>query len=133
MTAFHFELVAPEQLLFSGDVDSVVLSGTEGEMTVLANQAPLMTTLKPGIITIAETSGATKKLFVRGGFADIAPTGLTILAETAVPLEHLTAARIDAEITSAADEAAAAGIGESARLAAEKLAQLNELKASLKL
>ena len=133
MTAFHFELVAPEQLLFSGDVDSVVLSGTEGEMTVLANQAPLMTTLKPGIITIAETSGATKKLFVRGGFADIAPTGLTILAETAVQLEHLTAARIDAEITSAADEAAAAGIGESARLAAEKLAQLNELKASLKL
>ena len=132
MTAFHFELVAPEQLLFSGDVESVILSGTEGEMTVLADQAPLMTTLKPGIVTIAETSGATKKLFVRGGFADVAPAGLTILAETAVPLEHLTGARLDAEIASAETEMADANVAESKRLASEKLDQLRELKAALK-
>ncbi len=133
MTAFHFELVAPERLLFSGNVESVILSGTEGEMTVLADQAPAMTTLKPGIVTYAESGGAVKKLFVRAGFADIAPGGLTILAETAVPLEELSAASMDAEIKAAAGLAASASAGEAARLAGEKLAQLNELKAVLKL
>ena len=67
MTSFHFELVAPERLLFSGDVESVILSGTEGEMTVLADQAPAMTTLKPGIVTYAVAGGATKKLLLTTG------------------------------------------------------------------
>ena len=133
MTAFHFELVAPELLLFSGNVESVILSGTEGEMTVLADEAPAITTLKPGIVTYAETSGAIRKLFVRGGFADIAPTGLTILAENAVPLEEMSAVRMDAEIKTAGDLATSATAGEASRLASEKLAQLHELKASLKL
>ena len=133
MTSFHFELVAPERLLFSGNVESVILSGTEGEMTVLADQAPAMTTLKPGIVTYAVAGGATKKLFVRAGFADIAPGGLTILAETAVPVEELSAATLDAEIRSASELAGAATEGEPSRLAGEMLAQLNELKAALKL
>ena len=133
MTAFHFELVAPERLLFSGNVESVILSGTEGEMTVLADEAPAITTLKPGIVTYAETSGAIRKLFVRGGFADIAPTGLTILAENAVPLEEMSAVRMDSEIKTAGELAAVASVGEASRLASEKLAQLHELKASLKL
>ena len=133
MTAFHFELVPPERLLFSGLVESVILSGTEGEMTVLADEAPAMTVLKPGVVTYVESSGVTKKLFVRAGFADIAPTGLTILAETAVPLEEMSAARMDAEIKTAGELAASATAGEALRLASEKLAQLNELKAALKL
>ena len=133
MTSFHFELVAPERLLFSGNVESVILSGTEGEMTVLADQAPSMTTLKPGIVTYAQTGGATKRLFVRAGFADIAPGGLTILAETAVPVEELSAATLDAEIKVASELAGAATDGEPSRLAGEMLAQLNELKAALQL
>ena len=133
MTSFHFELVAPERLLFSGDVESVVLAGTEGEMTVLADQAPSMTTLKPGVVTYALAGGATKKLFVRGGFADIAPGGLTILAETAVPLEEMSAATLDGEIKIATSQAADAATGEAGRLAGEKLAQLGELKAALNL
>ena len=78
MAAFPFELVSPERLLFTGEVESVVVPGSEGEMTVMKDHAPLMTTLKPGIVTVNETAGKSQRLFVRGGFADVAPTGLTI-------------------------------------------------------
>ena len=131
MTAFHFELVAPERLMFSGHVESVVLAGTEGEMTVLAQHAPVMTTLKPGVVTVEETAGKVRKLFVRGGFADISASGLTILAETAIPLEELDARRIDAQIKDAEEDFADARIEETKRLAGEKLDQLRELKSAL--
>ena len=131
MTAFHFELVAPERLMFSGSVESVVLAGTEGEMTVLAQHAPVMTTLKPGVVTVEETAGKVRKLFVRGGFADISASGLTILAETAIPLEDLDASRIDAQINDAEEDFADAKVEETKRLAGEKLDQLRELKSAL--
>ena len=131
MTAFHFELVAPERLMFSGSVESVVLAGTEGEMTVLAQHAPVMTTLKPGVVTVEETAGKVRKLFVRGGFADISASGLTILAETAIPLEDLDASRIDAQIRDAEEDFADAKVEETKRLAGEKLDQLRELKSAL--
>ncbi|MBV1701771.1 MAG: F0F1 ATP synthase subunit epsilon [Hyphomicrobiales bacterium] len=131
MTTFHFELVAPEKLLFTGEVNSVVLAGTEGEMTVLAHQAPSMTTLKPGIVTITDAAGSVQKLFVRGGFADISPTGLNILAETAIPLADLNASVIDAQIQHAQEDLKDAQVAETRRLASEKLAQLQELKAAL--
>ena len=131
MTAFHFELVAPERLMFSGPVESVVLAGTEGEMTVLAQHAPVMTTLKPGVVTVEEAAGKVRKLFVRGGFADISASGLTILAETAIPLEELDARRIDAQIKDAEEDFADAKFEETKRLAGEKLDQLRELKSAL--
>ena len=130
---FHFELVAPERLMFSGNVESVVLDGTEGQMTVLADQAPSMTTLKPGVVTVEETAGKVRKLFVRGGFADISVAGLTILADTAIPLEELDAKAIEAQIKGAEDDLAAATLDESKRLASEKVDQLRELKAALAL
>ena len=133
MTAFHFELVAPERLLFSGNVESVVLDGTEGQMTVLADMAPLMTTLKPGVVTVEESAGKLRKLFVRGGFADISTAGLTILADAAIPLEELDAKTIEAQIKGAEEDLAAATLGESKRLASEKVDQLRELKAALSL
>ena len=104
MAAFPFELVSPERLLFTGEVESVVVPGSEGELTVLKDHAPLMTTLKPGIVTVNEASGKSQRLFVRGGFADVAPTGLTILAESSVPIEQLDGVRLDAEIKGAQDE-----------------------------
>lgn len=128
--AFLFELVSPERLMFAGDVLSVVVPGTEGEFTVLKDHAPLMSTLKPGIVTIAEAGSKTSRLFVRGGFADVNPAGLTILAETALPLEELDRARLDAEIKQASDDVAAAKGDEPRRLAQEKLDQLNELRAA---
>ncbi len=131
MASFAFELVSPERLLFGGDVESVVVPGTEGEFTVLKDHAPLMSTLKPGVVTVTETGAKETRLFVRGGFADVAPTGLTILAESAVPVEQLDSAKLDAEIQNAPEDVSDASSDESRRLAQEKLDQLNELRAAL--
>ena len=131
MASFAFELVSPERLLFGGDVESVVVPGTEGEFTVLKDHAPLMSTLKPGVVTVTETGAKETRLFVRGGFADVAPTGLTILAESAVPVEQLDSAKLDAEIQNAREDVSDASSDETRRLAQEKLDQLNELRAAL--
>ena len=69
---FHFELVSPERLMFSGEVEAVIVPGTEGQFTVLKDHAPLMTRLKPGIVEVDETATQKQRLFVRGGFADVA-------------------------------------------------------------
>ncbi len=130
MPSFPFELVSPERLLFTGDVEQVVVPGTEGEFTVMKDHAPLMSTLKPGVVRVIET-GKETRLFVRGGFADVAPTGLTILAESAVPLEQLDAAKLEAEIQDAREDVSDARGDETRRLAQEKLDQLNELRAAL--
>lgn len=131
MAAFHFELVSPEQLLFSGEVDSVVVPGVEGQMTILKDHAPVMTTLKPGVVEVAESAAKKSRIFVRGGFADVAPTGLTILAELAVPVEQFDGAKLAEEIRNAQDDVNDATSDESRRVAGEKLDQLNELKAAL--
>ncbi len=133
MSSFHFEIVAPEKLIFSGSVQSVILANSEGEMTVLANHAPLMAMLKPSVITVNEDRGTVQKLFVRGGFADVAPSGLTVLAETAIPLADVDAKLLDGQIQEAQVDLDAAKTQETKRLASEKLDQLRELKAALAL
>ena len=81
--AVQFELVSPEKLLLSEEVEMVVVPGAEGDFGVLANHAPFMTTLREGKVTVKD--GATTKVFdIQGGFADVGPDGLTILAEHAV-------------------------------------------------
>jgi F-type H+-transporting ATPase subunit epsilon len=130
MATFPFELVSPEKLLFSGEVEAVVVPGAEGEFTVMKDHAPVMAVLKAGVVEIDEASKKTK-LFVRGGFADVAGGGLTILAETSMPLDQLDAAQIASEIKNAEEDLADAGTDESRRLASEKLDQLKELKAAL--
>lgn len=87
---FKFELVSPERLLFSEQVSEVVIPATLGEMTVLANHAPTMTTIKPGVVTVKLASGQTEKYVVFGGFADILPSGCTLLAESALTLQSVT-------------------------------------------
>ena len=83
MSQFAFSLVSPERELFSGQVDAVVVPGTEGVFEVRAAHAPLMATLSPGIIEV-HTGGSVEKTYVRGGFADISQSGLTVLAEKAI-------------------------------------------------
>ncbi len=131
MATFHFELVSPEKLLFSGEVEAVVVPGVEGQFTVLKDHAPVMTVLKPGVVEIDETAGKKEKLFVRGGFADVAEGGFTILAEYAIPIAELDAAKIGADIKNAGEDLADAATDEARRVAAEKLGQLQELKAAL--
>ncbi|MGA3302229.1 MAG: F0F1 ATP synthase subunit epsilon [Methylovirgula sp.] len=133
MPTFPFELVSPEKLLFTGEVEAVVVPGTEGEFTVLKDHAPIMSGMKPGIVEIDGGASAKKRLFVRGGFADVSPKGLTILAEQAIPLEELNAAQLDADIQNAEEEIAATRDDEIRRRATEKRDQLKELRAALKL
>src|SRR6266508_5957480 len=127
MATFHFELVSPEKLLFSGDVEAVVAPGADGQFTVLKDHAPVMAVLKPGVVEITETPAKKEKLFVRGGFADVAQSGFTILAEHAIPLAELDAAKIDADIRDVREDIADAKTDEARRAASEKLAQLQEV------
>ena len=133
MAAFHFEIVSPEKLVFAGDVEAVVVPGTEGEFTVLKDHAPLISTMKPGIVVIDETPAKKLRLFVPGGFAEVAPSGLTILADQALPLAELDAAKLDAEIGNFEKEIAGARTDEARRTAVEKRDQLLELRAALKI
>jgi len=129
MASFQFELVTPERLLFSGPVESVVVPGTEGDFEVLAMHAPVMSTIRPGVIVIRETAnGAPRRLFVRGGFADVNPQGLTILAEQAIAVEELTADRLQSEIVAVEQEVTLAA-GDVAKATADmRLGQIRELQ-----
>jgi F-type H+-transporting ATPase subunit epsilon len=131
MTTFHFELVSPARLLFEGPVESVVVPGVEGDMTIMANHAALMTSLRPGVVTVADGKAA-KRLFVRGGFADVNAKGLTILAEQAIPVEDLHPEAIAAEMKDAEEDLRDARTDEAKRLAAEKLGQLKDVMAVLR-
>ena len=82
MAGLHFEFVSPETVLFSGDVDQVDLPGMEGDLGVLPGHAPMVTTLRPGIITIFR-DGNREPVVVVGGFAEMSPAGLTVLADRA--------------------------------------------------
>ena len=98
MATFHFELVAPERVLFSGEVDAVMLPGTEGEMTVLPGHAPVMTSLKTGFIVVTDRQNHGTRVLVRGGFAEINPETVIVLAERALDATELTPESIDQEI-----------------------------------
>jgi F-type H+-transporting ATPase subunit epsilon len=82
MATFHFDLVSPEKLVFSGEVEQVDVPGAEGDFGVLASHAPMVTTLRPGILTVRGGNGE-QKIVVLGGFAEVSPDGLTVLADVA--------------------------------------------------
>jgi F-type H+-transporting ATPase subunit epsilon len=84
MATFHFDLVSPARLVFAGDVTQVDVPGVEGDFGVLAGHAPVVATLKPGVLTVY-APGGTQRFVVFGGFAEVSPTGMTVLAEVAVP------------------------------------------------
>ncbi len=92
------EIVSPERLLLSETVKSVTVPGTDGYFTVLGDHAPLMTTLKPGFVTVTDNSNVAHVYYVRGGFADVSPEGLTILAEEAEDIAQFDRSRIEALI-----------------------------------
>jgi F-type H+-transporting ATPase subunit epsilon len=94
------EIVSPERLVISEQARSVTVPGAEGYFTVMGEHAPLMTTLKPGFITVTDTGNVAHVFYVRGGFADISPAGLTILAEQARPVADFNRSEIEALIAS---------------------------------
>ena len=130
MTTFHFDLVSPEKLLFSGDVDQVDVPGSEGDFGVLAGHAPLMTTLRPGILTLHREAGALK-VVINGGFAEVNPEGLTVLADVAVPVEDFDAASLTGLIEADTAALAKTADGASRDKLAHRIDQLKMLQASL--
>src|SRR3984885_2098119 len=130
MGELHLEFVSPERVLFSGDVDQVDLPGTEGDMGILAGHAPLVTTLRPGIITIFR-GGAREPVVVSGGFAEVGPGGLTVLADRAMALESFDAAMLAADIKDAEEDVADATDHEQRDKLARRLDQLKALQAVL--
>ena len=113
----QFSLVSPERELFSGSVDQVDVPGTEGDLGILPNHSPLMAAIRTGVITVTD-GGATSQYFVAGGFADVTPDGLTILAERAMPLDDMDREALAGEIRDA--EAALSGLTGDAQMAASQ-------------
>jgi F-type H+-transporting ATPase subunit epsilon len=107
--SFKFELVSPERLLVSETVTEVVIPATLGEMTVLPNHAPVMTTIKPGVVKVKFASGETHKYVVFGGFADIVQSGCTLLAESAVAADEMSPDTLQKRIDAAKAEIDEAG------------------------
>ena len=131
MATFRFELVSPEKLLFSGEVEQVVVPGSEGEFTVLAGHAPFMSSLKAGVVFIEESAGHGRRMMVLGGFADVSSKGLSILAERASPLEDVSLEQMDQEIIHAQTLREALTTNAERDVADTKIAQMKELRAVL--
>jgi F-type H+-transporting ATPase subunit epsilon len=130
--AFTFELVSPEKLLISGEVEQVLVPGAEGDMTVLARHAPVLTTLRPGLLDIGLPGGKSQRFFIRGGFAEVNPAGLTVLAETAVDLDELKADDLAQAIKNAEEDVA--DLENDAKDRAQtKLEHLRQVQATLSL
>ncbi|MGA7808889.1 F0F1 ATP synthase subunit epsilon [Bradyrhizobium sp.] len=98
MATFHFDLVSPEKLAFSGEVDQVDVPGAEGDFGVLAGHAPLVAAVRPGILTVT-TGGTQQKIIVLGGLAEVSEKGLTLLADVATSIEELDRAKFAETIT----------------------------------
>jgi len=130
MATFNFDLVSPEKLLFSGQVDQVDVPGTEGDFGVLAAHAPFVTTVRPGILTIYR-EGAGLKIVVDGGFAEVNPEGLTVLADTAVALEEFDRDVLAGQIKDVEEDVADAKDPWQRDKLAHKLDQLKALQTAL--
>ena len=123
-STFKFELVSPERILLSVDAEQVVVPGTEGDFAVLPGHAPLIATVRPGVLDVT-VGGAKKRLFVKSGFADVDPARLTILAQKAYDVDEMTSSLVADELKLAEADLASAQTDE-ARTTADTL--INELR-----
>lgn len=126
---FGFELVSPERLLLSVDAEMVVVPGAEGDMGILPGHAPVISTLRNGVIEVTRPGGEAERIFVAGGFAEVSSGKLTVLAEEAVPVKQLDRAKLEAALKDAREDAEdakdEAGRGR-AQVLGEKLAAMLE-------
>ena len=128
----HFDLVSPERMLLSDDVEMVTLPGTEGEFGVLAGHAPVISTLRPGVITVQMTLADTgMRLFVRGGFAEVDPEKVIVLAEEAIPLDEFDVAALEQRIRNSEEDLAAAKSDEERGRITEELDQMRLLRSAV--
>jgi len=130
MATFHFDLVSPEKVLFSGEVSQVDVPGSEGDFGVLAGHAPLVTTLRPGILVIYSERDA-QRIVVDGGFAEVGPSGLTVLANLAVPVDEFDVAELAGVIKDTEEDVADETDGWKRDKLAHKLDRLKALQSAL--
>jgi F-type H+-transporting ATPase subunit epsilon len=128
METFQFELVGPDQLLFSEAVESVVVPGTEGEFTMLVDHAPLVTGLRNGGVILVNSASGSKEFAVFGGVAEVTAKTLTVLAERTTPLHDVTIEGIDQDILTAQTYLEAAREDDERRVLSEKIAQLEQFR-----
>ena len=129
MATFHFEITSPERLVFSGEVEHVVVPGSEGEFGVLASHAPLIAMLRPGILTILGPNE--RRFVVRGGFAEVNPKGLIVLADFATAVEDLDRDVLAGQIKDLEEDVADATDGQRRDRAAQRLDQLKAVQTAL--
>ena len=129
----HFELVSPERLLMSVEANGVVVPGTEGDFMVLPKHSPMMSTIRPGVVSVdeADKSEATR-IYIRGGFAEVTPKGLVILAEQAIFVADLSKSDLEQHITDAKEDLEDAKTSDEAHMAEQTIAQLTELLDAVK-
>lgn len=125
-----FALVSPERELFNGEVDQVVVPGSEGEFGVLPNHSPAMSVIKPGALKVL-SDGAERRIFVNGGFADVTPEGLTVLAEEGIDLADIDAAQIEQELKNASEDLRDANSDAKREAAQRAVARLESIRAAL--
>lgn len=127
----HFELVSPERLLRSGDVHMVVVPGAEGDFGVLAGHAPFMSTIRPGAIEVYETaSSPATRIFIDGGFAEVNDSGLTILAENAVPVAEIKADEVSKRLSDAREDVRLAKSDVERAVAEKQVARYEAMQAA---
>jgi len=127
----HFDLVSPERMLLSEDVDMVTLPGTEGYFGVLAGHAPVISSLRPGVIEVTGGTTPNLRLFVRGGFAEVDAKKVIVLAEEAIPMTDFDVAALDKRIADAEEDLAIAKTDPERARVAEQLDHLRQLRAVL--
>jgi F-type H+-transporting ATPase subunit epsilon len=127
----HFDLVSPERMLLSEDVDMVTLPGAEGYFGVLAGHAPVISSLRPGVIEV--TGGATPglRLFVRGGFAEVDAKKVIVLAEEAIPMADFDVAALDRRLADMEEDLVTAKTDAERARVSEQIDHLRELRALL--
>jgi F-type H+-transporting ATPase subunit epsilon len=118
----EFELVSPERLLLSEQVDMVVVPGAEGDFGVLPRHAPLISTLRPGVIRVFEGREVKERIFVAGGFAEVTPERCTVLAEEAVPVGDIDAGKVEQELKDLGEDLADAKSDEEKAAIAKRIA-----------
>ena len=130
MPGLHFEFVSPETVLFSGDVDQVDLPGIEGDLGVLPGHAPMVTLLRPGIVTIVR-EGQREPVVVVGGFAEMGPGGLTVLADRAGSREDFDLDLLASDIKDTEEDVADCKDDAQRDKLSRRLDQLRALQAAL--
>ncbi len=130
---FRFELVSPEKLVLAAQVQQVQVPGTEGDFGILSGHAPVMTSIRPGVLEVTTRSGNAKRFYVRGGFAEADPDGLVVLAQQSIDLDDLNAGDLQQEIRNMEEDVADANSDEQKNKAQFALDRLVELQAALDL